>query len=98
MSTNRKRVAETLKQRRQQGAIEVAVGVFPHPPQQTQYKPLFEERFVGIARQAHPALEQSTISLESFTKLSHALTTLRRDRVGAIDRVLHEQHLEQRIA
>lgn len=82
----------------EQGAIEVALGVFPHPPRQTQCEPLFEERFVGIARQAHPALEQGTMSLETFTTLSHALSTLRRDRAGAIDRVLSEQHLERRIA
>lgn len=82
----------------EQGAIEVALGVFPHPPRQTQCEPLFEERFVGIARQSHPALNNGTISLETFTKLSHALTTLRRDSVGAIDRLLQEQHLERRIA
>lgn len=82
----------------EQGAIEVALGVFPHPPRQTHCEPLFEEHFVGIARQAHPNLDNGTMSLETFTQLSHALTTLRRDRVGAIDRLLHEQNLERRIA
>lgn len=81
----------------EQGAIEVALGVFPHPPRQTQCEPLFEERFVGIARHAHPALSHGTMSLEAFTQLSHALTTLRRDSAGAIDRALHEQKLERRI-
>ncbi len=81
----------------EQGAIAVALGVFSHPPRQTQCEPLFEERFVGIARQGHPALEQGTMSLETFINLSHALTTLRRDSIGAIDRVLREQNLERRI-
>jgi DNA-binding transcriptional LysR family regulator len=82
----------------EQGAIAVALGVFSHPPRQTRCEPLFEERFVGIARQGHPALEEGTMSLETFISLSHALTTLRRDDVGAIDRALREQNLERRIA
>lgn len=82
----------------EQGEIDVALGVFPDPPRQTQWEPIFEERFVGIARQGHPALQQGTMSLETFAQLSHALTTLRRDTVGAIDKALNEQNLERRIA
>ncbi|MBI4780413.1 MAG: LysR family transcriptional regulator [Oscillatoriophycideae cyanobacterium NC_groundwater_1537_Pr4_S-0.65um_50_18] len=80
-----------------QGAIDVALGVFPHPPRQTQGQPIFEERFVGIARQGHPALEQGTMSLAAFTQHAHALTTLRRDTTGEIDRILREQDLERRL-
>jgi DNA-binding transcriptional LysR family regulator len=82
----------------EQGEIDVALGVFPNPPRQTQWEPIFEERFVGIARQGHPALQQGTMSLETFAQLPHALTTLRRDTTGAIDKALNEQNLERRIA
>ncbi|WP_373539992.1 LysR family transcriptional regulator [Chamaesiphon sp.] len=82
----------------EQGEIDVALGVFPDPSRQTRWEPLFEERFVGIAREGHPALQQGTMSLETFAQLSHALTTLRRDTTGAIDKVLNEQNLERRIA
>jgi DNA-binding transcriptional LysR family regulator len=82
----------------EQGEIDVALGVFPDPPRQTQWEPLFEERFVGVARQGHPALLQGTMSLEAFAQLPHALTTLRRDTTGAIDKALNEQSLERRIA
>jgi DNA-binding transcriptional LysR family regulator len=82
----------------EQGAINVALGVFPNPPRQTRWEPIFEERFVGIARQGHPGLRHGTMSLETFTSLSHALTTLRRDTIGAIDIALNEQNLERRIA
>lgn len=82
----------------EQGAIDVALGVFPNPPRQTKWTPIFEERFVGIARQGHPAAKHGTMSLETFTHLSHALTTLRRDTTGAIDKALDEQNLERRIA
>ena len=82
----------------EQGLIEIALGVFPHPPRQTHGEPIFEERFVGIARQRHPALKQGSLNLETFTRLSHALTTLRRDTTGEIDQVLSEQNLGRRIA
>jgi DNA-binding transcriptional LysR family regulator len=81
----------------EQGAIDVALGVFPNPPRQTLCEPLFEERFVGIARKGHPALKHKTMSLETFVKLSHALTTLRRDSIGEIDKVLFARNLERRI-
>ncbi|MBE9212209.1 LysR family transcriptional regulator [Plectonema cf. radiosum LEGE 06105] len=82
----------------EQGAINVALGVFADPPRQTQWEPLFEERFVGIVRQGHPALKQGTMSLETFAQLSHALATLRRDSTGAIDKILNQHNLERRIA
>ncbi|MCC3414992.1 MULTISPECIES: LysR family transcriptional regulator [unclassified Microcoleus] len=82
----------------EQGAIDVALGVFPNPPRQTKWTPIFEERFVGIARQGHPAVKHGTMSLETFADLSHALGTLRRDTTGAIDRALDEHNLERRIA
>jgi len=82
----------------EQGVIDLALGVFPAPPRQTQWEPIFEERFVGIARQGHPAVKQDTMGLDSFVQLSHALATLRRDTTGAIDRALNKQNLERRIA
>ena len=82
----------------EQGVIDLALGVFPDPPRQSQWAPIFEERFVGIARQGHPALQQGRISLETFVQLSHALATLRRDTTGAIDKALAEQNLKRRIA
>lgn len=82
----------------EQGEIDLALGVFPNPPRQTQWEPIFEERFVGIARRGHPAIQQGTMSLEAFAQFPHALTTLRRDTAGAIDKVLNELNLERRVA
>ncbi|MGG6293677.1 LysR family transcriptional regulator [Leptolyngbya sp. AN02str] len=82
----------------EQGEIDVVLGVFPNPPRQTQWEPIFEERFVGIARRGHPAIQQGTMSLKAFAQFPHALTTLRRDTTGAIDRALKEQNLERRVA
>jgi DNA-binding transcriptional LysR family regulator len=82
----------------EQGKIDVAVGVFPDPPRKTKWEPIFEERFVGIARQGHPALQQGMMGLEAFAQLSHALTTLRRDATGALDKALREKDLERQVA
>lgn len=82
----------------EQGAIDVALGVFPNPPWQTICKPLFQERFVGIARRGHPAITNKSMSLERFARLSHALVTIRRDATGEIDKVLASYNLKRRIA
>lgn len=82
----------------EQGAIDVALGVFPTPPQQTHHIALFQERFVGIARQGHPSVHQGTMSLKIFASQPHALVTLRRDATGEIDRLLAQHHLQRRVA
>lgn len=82
----------------EQGTIDLALGVFPNPPRQTQCMPLFEERFVGIARRGHPAIANGSIALEMFVTFPHALVTLRRDETGEIDKVLARYNLQRRIA
>lgn len=80
------------------GTVDLALGVFPNPPRQTNCVPLFQEHFVGIARRDHPALGQTPISLVEFAQLSHALHTIRRDAVGEVDRALAVYHLQRRVA
>jgi DNA-binding transcriptional LysR family regulator len=82
----------------EKGTVDLAIGVFPHPPRQTLCVPLFQEYFVGIARRNHPALAQQPMTLNVFASLSHALHTIRRDEIGAIDRVLAERNLQRRVA
>ncbi len=86
-------VGELLEQRE----IDVALGVFQNPPRQTMQIPLFPEQFVGISRRGHPALNQETITLETFAQLPHALFTLRRDDVGELDKVLAQSNLQRRV-
>lgn len=82
----------------EQGAIDVAIGVFTTPPPYTYSADLFQEHFVGIARQGHPALADGTLSLEAFTSLPHVLVTIRRDTTGAIDQSLAKYQLKRHIA
>jgi DNA-binding transcriptional LysR family regulator len=87
-------VGELLKQ----GAIDLALGVFPNPPQQTLCELLFQERFVGIVKKGHPAIANGSLSLETFANLPQAMVTIRRDETGFIDRVLATYDLKRRIA
>ena len=73
--------------------MDLAIGVFPQPPRQSLCVPLFQEYFMGIARQNHPALAQKPMTLDVFANLSHALHPIRRDEIGAIDRVLAQYNL-----
>ena len=82
----------------QQGAIDVALGVFANLPPHTSSTALFQERFVGIARQNHPAIVKGKIPLAAFAGLPHALVTIRRDAVGEIDKILAGHGLQRRIA
>ncbi len=82
----------------EQGVVDVALGVFPNPPQQANCMALFQEHFVGIARHGHPAIINGAIALETFASLPHALVTLRRDAIGEIDKALARHQLQRRIA
>jgi len=82
----------------EQSEIAAIVGSsFQDLPQQALEQSLMKERFVGICRPGHPVAIAGSISLERFAELPHALFTLRRDDVGAIDRVLAARNLKRRI-
>jgi DNA-binding transcriptional LysR family regulator len=70
------------------GAIDLALGVFPSPPTRDVVTRLFADSFVGICRPRHPALVRGGLSLARYLEADHALVSVRRDRVGAIDRAL----------
>lgn len=89
---------DSLGELLEQGAIDVALGVFATPPPQTHQAVLFQEHFVGVARQGHPAIASHTMSLEAFASQPHALVTLRRDTTGKIDHLLAQQQLQRRVA
>lgn len=54
---------DTIGDLLEQGSIDIALGVFPNPPRKTLWEPIFEERFVGIARQGHPKLKNGAMTL-----------------------------------
>ena len=80
------------------GEADVALGVFPQPPGDAVAVPLFEERFVGVARRGHPAAQPGArLDAAAYAALPHALVTVRQDRSGALDEALAELGLRRRI-
>lgn len=80
------------------GIVDVALGTFANLPSHVLVENLLLERFLGVCRLNHPALEDGKVSLEKFVAFPHALFTLRRDAVGIIDQLLAEQGLQRRVA
>lgn len=79
------------------GLIDLALGVFPDPPERAVRQPLYAERFLGLARAGHPILADGPVTLERYVAADHALVTLRRDATGAIDRALRQRGLTRRV-
>lgn len=80
------------------GEVDLALGVFPDPPGNLVRTRLFDERFVGIGRADHPALQDGPLSLDAFAALQHALVSVRRDERGAVDAALAAVGLRRRVA
>jgi DNA-binding transcriptional LysR family regulator len=57
------------------GEVDIALGVFPVPPEAAVKTGLFDEHFVGLARFDHPALAGGDPDIVAFAALPHALGT-----------------------
>ena len=57
------------------GVFDLVIGVFAEPPDRAVASPLFEERFVGVARLGHPILDAPP-DAATFADFDHALFTL----------------------
>jgi len=88
----------TVPEMLDRGEVDVALGVFPKPPERAVVTRLFEERFVGLARVGHPAVVDGRIDAQSFAYLPHALVTTRRDTSGSLDEALAATGLRRRVA
>ncbi|MBW4461596.1 MAG: LysR family transcriptional regulator [Nodosilinea sp. WJT8-NPBG4] len=78
--------------------VDLALGTFANLPSHILEENLLAERFLGVCRLNHPALENGKVELEQFVAFPHALFTLRRDAVGIVDQILAEQGLQRRVA
>jgi DNA-binding transcriptional LysR family regulator len=77
-------------------ALDLALGVYPAPPKRLCIQPLFEERFVCVAREGHPAL-LGGMNLDAFLAAPHLLVTERGDASGAVDEALARLGLERHV-
>lgn len=88
---------QTLLSLLDDGAIDLACGVFPETVAWHRQQPLFEETFVSVCRQNHPSVGD-VLTLDEYLRLSHLLISIQEDRVGRVDRLLAEQNLQRHVA
>ena len=79
-----------------EGRLDAVIGVFSDRPKRILATPLYEERFVCLARADHPALAAG-LNLDAFTTLPHLLVTLRDDARGAVDEALARIGRQRRV-
>ena len=80
------------------GECEVAVGVPPSSaPGRIFVEPLFEENFVCVVRNGHPAASRP-LDLETFLSLEHLLVSPEGDRFGHTDTALAKMGLTRSLA
>jgi DNA-binding transcriptional LysR family regulator len=80
-----------------EGTLDLALGVFPNPPKRFDIRPVFEERFVCVARGDHPAFAAG-LHVEDYAGAPHLLVTERGDDFGAVDEALATVGLTRRVA
>ena len=78
------------------GALDMAIGVFPHPRETLVIKKLFDEGFVTLLRTGHPALDK-TLTVRRWAALDHVLITPRGSDGGIVDEVLAQHGLRRRV-
>jgi DNA-binding transcriptional LysR family regulator len=78
------------------GRLDAVIGVFPELPKRLSAAPLFEERFVCLARKRHPRLAAG-LTLDAYTELPHLLVSLRDDSRGVVDVELARLGRQRRI-
>ena len=84
-------------ERLRDGRLDLAIGVFPEAPPEMRTRRLFEDRFVVVLREGHPALE-APLDLGAYLALDHLLVAPRGTPRGLVDRVLEEQDRSRRVA
>ena len=93
----------TLVQRLDAGELDLAIGAggFAAIPQRFESIPLFEERFVGIARRDHPALvrraRKYSMRLDDFEAAPQVLVSPKGDARGVVDDALEAMRRKRRV-
>ncbi|WP_017300274.1 LysR family transcriptional regulator [Nodosilinea nodulosa] len=80
-----------------EGAIDIACGLFPEAVPWHQEQPLFQETYLCAARPGHPSLGDA-LSLDNYLALPHLLVSVKEDRVGRVDNLLAKQGLKRQVA
>ncbi|MFF8938795.1 LysR family transcriptional regulator [Streptomyces paradoxus] len=77
-----------------EGAVDIEVGIIDECSPELRVEPLFEDRFVGVARSGHPLLA-ATVSAQAFTSVRHVSVSRKGRMTGPIDGALHTRGLRR---
>lgn len=75
---------------------DLAFGMFPGLPKDLSSQVLFQDRFVTLVREGHPALSRP-LTLRRFAALEHVLVAPRGVATSALDTLLAERGLKRRV-
>ncbi|MFD7326371.1 LysR family transcriptional regulator [Streptomyces sp. NPDC059875] len=78
-----------------EGAVDIEVGIIDEPSPELRIEPLFEDRFVGVARTGHPLLRArtgTTVTAAEFASAAHVSVSRKGRMSGPIDVGLQEAH------
>jgi DNA-binding transcriptional LysR family regulator len=80
------------------GAVDIALGVFPALPPAFRTQTLFEERLACVVRRGHPQVSASgRLTLKRFLALDHILVAPRGAPGGFVDDALRARGLRRRV-
>jgi DNA-binding transcriptional LysR family regulator len=79
------------------GGADLVLGFNRGLPAGHKAAPLFEDRFVFVARKGHPKV-RGTITLATYTKLAHVLVSHEPNARGVVDEVLAQRGLTRNVA
>lgn len=78
------------------GDVDIAIGFFWRLPEGFEGRHLFDDGYVVIARQNHPAIGQR-LTLKRYLKAEHLLVAMDGTLNGVVDRILAGQGLSRRV-
>ncbi|NUP19755.1 MAG: LysR family transcriptional regulator [Streptomyces sp.] len=77
-----------------EGAVDIEVGIIDEPSPELRIEPLFEDRFVGVARAGHPLLD-SAMTAQAFAAARHISVSRKGRMTGPIDVALRARGLRR---
>ncbi|MFD7137816.1 LysR family transcriptional regulator [Streptomyces sp. NPDC059894] len=79
-----------------EGTVDIEVGIIDEPSPELRIEPLFEDRFVGVARTGHPLLS-TAVTAEAFASVRHVSVSRKGRMSGPIDTALHALGLRREV-
>ncbi|MGW1951300.1 LysR family transcriptional regulator [Streptomyces sp. NPDC001920] len=77
-----------------EGAVDLEVGIIDEPSPELRIEPLFDDRFVGVARAGHPLLD-GEVTAQAFASVRHVSVSRKGRMTGPIDVALRARGLSR---